>query len=959
MKWLLAGTGFVLGLMTSRFETALGFAIFGFIIGLVIDLVRNKAPKASEVEDLRAELGAMKLRLERLEAAVAAGDAMQPAKARAAAAEPAAARSVAAPEADPGADADADAASPGAGFTTSADSRLAGAPSTDTPPIEPRNPSRPEPTFADLEPEPAPRPAGPSPLSVALGWFTGGNTVVKVGIVILFFGIAFLIKYAAEANLLPIELRLSAIALAAIAALIAGFRLAQRHAAALREDTDDEEARAMARIRRGYGLLLQGLAVGVLYLVIFGAFRLYNLLPGGFAFALMVATVVAAAILAVRQDTVALAAFGSAGGFLAPILASTGGGSHVGLFSFYLLLDAGICAIAWFQAWRVLNLVGFGFTFGIAAFWGANAYRPEQFATTEPFLVAFFALYVAIAILFTRRAVPNLRSPVDGTIVFGTPIVAFGLQAALVREMPFGAAFSAVAAAAVYLLLAAALKRRAAFRLLFECFVALGVVFATLAIPLALDGRWTAAVWAVEGAAVVWVGMRQSRLPARAFGYLVMAGAGIAFLADIDHARHGGEWPLLNAACVGAVLVALAALFVARLIDRADERVGANERLLAPAWTVWGCVWWVGAGAAEIDRWLSNTQGFGAFALFVAASGFVATLTAERIDWRRLQYALRAVLPLLVLTALAMLIDGRHPFAAIGWWAWPLALVLHTLAHRRRDQDEAADAVRLPPAWHALAIWLVTCLAVAELHHLTTRTELSASVWSASAAALPLVAMVLWLASGRAARLWPVNLHARAVLVTGLTPLIALGWAWVFYADWRYDGHAGPIAYVPLVNALDLMHLFVVAAFVMWARALGRESLPLPLPRNLLLGAFGAAVFFWLNAVLLRSIHQWGGVPYRFDDLMASTLVQAALSIFWTVLALTLMLIAHRRGLRVLWMTGAALMALTVGKLFVIDLSNIGGIERIVSFIGVGLLMLGVGYFSPLPPRRATAGESA
>ncbi|MGZ9188259.1 MAG: DUF2339 domain-containing protein, partial [Candidatus Binatia bacterium] len=53
---------------------------------------------------------------------------------------------------------------------------------------------------------------------------------------------------------------------------------------------------------------------------------------------------------------------------------------------------------------------------------------------------------------------------------------------------------------------------------------------------------------------------------------------------------------------------------------------------------------------------------------------------------------------------------------------------------------------------------------------------------------------------------------------------------------------------------------------------------------------------------------------------------------------------------------GAGLMAIVVAKLFFVDLSNVGGIERIVSFIGVGLLMLVVGYFSPVPP--ATAKET-
>jgi uncharacterized membrane protein len=80
--------------------------------------------------------------------------------------------------------------------------------------------------------------------------------------------------------------------------------------------------------------------------------------------------------------------------------------------------------------------------------------------------------------------------------------------------------------------------------------------------------------------------------------------------------------------------------------------------------------------------------------------------------------------------------------------------------------------------------------------------------------------------------------------------------------------------------------------------------------------------------------------------------VQTCLSLFWTVLALTAMLIAARKGVRIVWLVGAALLVLVIAKLFLIDLSRIGSVERIISFVGVGLLMLVVGYFSPLPPAR-------
>ncbi len=48
-------------------------------------------------------------------------------------------------------------------------------------------------------------------------------------------------------------------------------------------------------------------------------------------------------------------------------------------------------------------------------------------------------------------------------------------------------------------------------------------------------------------------------------------------------------------------------------------------------------------------------------------------------------------------------------------------------------------------------------------------------------------------------------------------------------------------------------------------------------------------------------------------------------------------------------------MAVVVAKLFLVDLSSVGTVTRIVSFIGVGVLMLLIGYFSPVPPRSREA----
>ena len=99
-------------------------------------------------------------------------------------------------------------------------------------------------------------------------------------------------------------------------------------------------------------------------------------------------------------------------------------------------------------------------------------------------------------------------------------------------------------------------------------------------------------------------------------------------------------------------------------------------------------------------------------------------------------------------------------------------------------------------------------------------------------------------------------------------------------------------------------------------------------------------------------------MPWSIDLLLDSVVVQTGLAILWTVLALTLMVVAHRRVRRTLWLIGAGLLALTVLKLLLIDLNAAGGGARIIAFMGVGVLMLVVGYLAPLPPKDSHPAEA-
>lgn len=378
-------------------------------------------------------------------------------------------------------------------------------------------------------------------------WVLGGNPLVKIGVLILFLGLAFLLRYASEHVVVPIPWRYAGVAVTGIALLVFGWRWRKR--------------------QDNYGLILQGTGIAILYLTPFAAMKLHPLIPVEFGFVILVTVAMFAVLLAVLQDSLALAVAATVGGFAVPVLASTGSGNHIGLFSYLTVLNLGITAVAWFKAWRLLNLIGYVCTFALGSAWAAKYYQAELFPATEGFLLLFFILYVLITLLFAKRTLAEssdhrnatfneqIRQSaasvnyVDGSLAFGVPFSAFWLQYLLVKPFTYGAAYSALGFGLVYILLALALFKRTNTRyiLLTETLIALGVVFGSLAIPL-LDQPWTSAAWAVEAAGVYWIGIRQQRLHARFFALLLLLGSAIYFFPELRLSTQGTvlDGPLLN-----------------------------------------------------------------------------------------------------------------------------------------------------------------------------------------------------------------------------------------------------------------------------------------------------------------------------------------------------------------------------------------------------------------------------
>ena len=774
---------------------------------------------------------------------------------------------------------------------------------------------------------PAPRPAPaaprapdtPDPLAklarVLRSWFFEGNVPVKLGVLVLLFGVAAAIKYAADAGWLtmPIELRLAGIAAGAIAGLVWGLRSAAE--------------------RPAFGLSIQGGAIGILLLVVFAAFRNYQVLDALPAFVLVLVLVAGASVLAVKQNAPALAVLGFIGGYLAPVLLSTGSGNHVALFSYYAVLNAAVFAIAWQRPWRALNLVGFVFTFLIGGIWGAKYYQPEKFATVEPFLVLFFLFYVAIPVLYALAG-RQKNGKVDGTLLFGTPLLAFPMQVGLLGDDRMGLAYSALFVAAIYTGLALWARRNERLRDLAQSAAGMGLVFATLAIPLALTARWTSAAWALQGAGMVWLGLRQDRRLVRWSGLLLLVLAGLAWMVSLFDFNLGTEDRfLLNGHALNLGLLTLAWMAGSLLYHRAGKSTPLQVLLM-----LGGLGWWSLLGIREIEVNLEPTYDslyYGAFALVTAA---LAAMLRGPLAWPRLSWPLVASVVLML--PLSLESQDHYQRTLFDWplllW-WPLlATALVTLRALREPRSSG-----LPFAHIAWLVSVAAALGITLLRVANDRMHLEDG-WLLPALLAPLAGM-FWLAATRPALAgWPVadpfpRWRKAWLGIAGAG--LGLGWLVGHFLP----GDSAPLPWLPLLNPLELSLLLGLLAGAAWLR--NHED-----PHRLGGLAWSGAALLMLTMSVLRACHQLADIPWNARLLMETT-PQASLTVAWCLAGVTAWVLGSRRKDRPLWWLGAALLGVVMLKLIAVDRQFVGDIAGIVSFLVVGGLLVLVGRIAPTPPR--------
>ncbi len=757
-------------------------------------------------------------------------------------------------------------------------------------------------------------------------YFTTGNILVRIGGVLLFFGLAFFVKYIAQNNLVSVQIRLIVVAIIALVILLIGWQLRQREG--------------------HYGTILQGLGIAILYLVVFSSSKLYGFVSLEFAFILMFLIVVLGSLLAVIQNALYLALFATVGGFLSPILVSDGNGSHIVLFTYYALLDLGIFAIAWYRSWRILNISGFFFTFIIATAWGILRYESEFFLSTEAFLILFFLFYLAISIISTLKQPVKLEKFIDSTLVFGLPLIAFSLQTSLIDEREYGVLYSAIIVGSLYMILAKIFFKSTQTKLLAQSFLALGVIFYTIAIPYAFDDHISLSLWAIESVAIIWIALQQNRNFVRIVGQVLQIFAIILFI--FNSLAYPFERAFMNAVFLEYTIIVGASLWTSYLLYslKKDDILDSSSQLFL--YIALGVLLFSGLLQTEI---LDFPQG-NSMLIYIALNTGILIIIASILKWSRLIDILQLYLFVGIIFFITLLSEyaTSHPFEGIGFIAITLFFLLHFILLYRFDTSWSYQS-RL----HPIGLWVLVLLLMLESHY---HSKLISSNLTWQAIGLITVPIIFILGILFTQRFLPASLqkYRKNYRIVGVGGLMLMVGIWQFYG-FTLDGDPLPLSYIPIFNPLDLVQILGVTLLIYWL-SIYRDNFISYDKTALFISAFLLLIII-SSVILARSIHFYLGVEYAFLILFDNLVFQSGLSILWSIIAISMMLLAQKYQNRSLWLSAMGLLLVVIVKLFIIELSNSATVERIISFVSVGFIMLVIGYFAPFPPKKESIKEES
>jgi uncharacterized membrane protein len=781
---------------------------------------------------------------------------------------------------------------------------------------QPEQAAPPSSTVPKLPPQPATntapekkaKPAGPS-----FEERFGAQLPIWVGGIALAFGGFFLVRYSVEAGLIGPGLRVILALLFGLGLIAAAFRFGP------------------SNMRMGQSLA--GAGIAVLYASVYMASSFYNLVPSTLGFIGMLATTIGAVVMALRYGP-PIALMGFVGALLTPIMVGGDGSTPLLLVYLYLALS-GFLFVSRQQNWRwVMYLV-----VPAMLLW---ALIVAVFIATPAELPLLGAFLLAIYLTFARLNRTSADGqPSVGHILqhLGTTLGVTTLMGATLALSDYNPAMQVM----FYLLILAALAlsvfQRATYKIAPWPALALGVMaIATMPVHLALLPMSMMLLVLVAPFLIVGMWRAMKGPEDESFGWAMLSSiAGLAFYitAYLRFGYAGARvelWPFILPLLWGGLGLLGMALFTAAAtrLNKQTWQLEKNRQYTLGTLACTASAFFTFGLAAEITA-------------LPIAPNIICTLSTMGLAGQMLALALinrRAKLlvlrPLIaVLGSVALFTFVSVLFAGgVHWRIMDLTILLALLAATRvtliKDKDDKLV--------HCLDVALLALAVLLGWRLVSEIVPYSLGLWAHGLNVGVLAAI------GLAGLLWAIKQDRVPLRYASLTALLLAAIALI--GDMTISNPAlhryAAVGDLPLFNALLVLYLLPSVILYKASGALEKTSPDrfIPLSRHALRITAALGGFMFLNLSVRHLFH-----GSALGQGHTSNLELYSYSFLWLVIGIGLLVLGTLRQHKPLRIASLLLMIATVGKVFLIDAAELEGLLRVLSFMGLGVALMGLGWF--------------
>lgn len=326
--------------------------------------------------------------------------------------------------------------------------------------------------------------------------FIGENLINKIGIAILVLGISFFVKFAIDQDWINETGRVF------IGLLCGAILISIAH--------------KLRKNYRSFSSVLVGGGLTVFYFTIAFAYHQYHLLSQSLSFIIMIVITVFAVLLSILYDRIELGILATVGGFITPFLVSNGEGNYIVLFTYLSILNAGLIVLAYAKKWRILNFIGFFFTFIIYWSWLDKELNSDTVHAYGAFVFAslFYIMFVIMNVIHhVSRA--SLFKAFDLIILLSINLAYYSAAILIFQKSGlenFEGSFTA-SLGILHLIIAYLFYKKANIDKNFAyLLIGLTLTYISLAVPIQFKGHFITLFWSAEIVVLFWLYQKSSIL---------------------------------------------------------------------------------------------------------------------------------------------------------------------------------------------------------------------------------------------------------------------------------------------------------------------------------------------------------------------------------------------------------------------------------------------------------------